>query len=185
MGKKGTRRSNAPSGAQTESGTRASENSADQMCALNFELIFLFGRGMANRDQYLVEGLCCCLGRRLGLRCSGSRSSSKCGRNFKLRIKLWLRRIYSTKKIRRDWESLDTEMVDNGQSCGASFGAASVGATGSFGVTEKLSALEWAIKSNMETDRRYVVTLPGQLEQICAVRHQRPLAARRSCLCPT
>lgn len=48
---------NAPGGAQTESRTRAGEHSADQVRALNFELIFLLGGWMADGDQYLVEGL--------------------------------------------------------------------------------------------------------------------------------
>ena len=63
------RRANVPGGAQTESRTRAGENPADQVCALNFELIFLVGGGVADRDQYLVEGpsrLRFCFQRRLG-----------------------------------------------------------------------------------------------------------------------
>jgi hypothetical protein len=50
------RMANAPGGAQTESGTRAGENPADQVCALNFELIFLLSGGVADSDQDLVEG---------------------------------------------------------------------------------------------------------------------------------
>lgn len=59
---------NAPGGAQTKSRTRASEDSTDQVSGLNFELVFLLGRGVTYRDQYLIEGLRSCLCRRLGLR---------------------------------------------------------------------------------------------------------------------
>jgi hypothetical protein len=57
MGNRNTRNVNVPGRAQAESGTRASEHSADQVRTLNFELIFLLGRGVADRDEDLVEGL--------------------------------------------------------------------------------------------------------------------------------
>jgi hypothetical protein len=57
MGNRNIRSANVPGGAQAESGTRAGEHSADQMRALNFELIFLLGREVADGDEYLVDGL--------------------------------------------------------------------------------------------------------------------------------
>lgn len=111
------------------------------MCAFNFELIFLLGGGMADRDQYLLEGLFwlrCCFRQRLG-RSWGSSGRSKLSRNFELRVKLWLRRIYWTDKVSRDWKSSGMEMVDDGHSCCASFRTVGVGATGSLEVPEELT----------------------------------------------
>ncbi len=59
-------------------------------------------------------------------------------------------------------------MVDNEHSCWASFRAAGVGAAGSLDVPEESSELECAIKYNMETNRRYVPTRPGQVARVCA-----------------